>query len=298
MFEGHPRFEVAAGSVPGRSHALAGRASQDACVVRAGPESLVAVVADGCGSSEHSEVGAWLGAHMVCSELSSAAGEGLGERALWEGVEARVVGALRDAAARMGGDLEETVRRFFLFTLVGAVIAGGRAAVFSLGDGVIAINGEVTRLGPFAGNAPPYIGYAMCGSERADLRLVIHRVMAASEVLSIVVATDGADGWGDIESNVLPGTAEPVGPFARLWGDDRYFAHPDALRRRLARMNRTILRPDWASRRLDRHPGLLEDDTTIAVIRARSAAGARDGAAPGRAWESEPRGIGHGERRG
>lgn len=270
MFEGHPLFEAAAGSVPGRTHALAGRPSQDALVLLAAPASLVAVVADGCGGAEHSEIGAWIGAHTLSSELARAAGPDLAERGFWDGVQARVLAALRGTAANMGGDLADIARRFFLFTVVGAVIAGDHAAVFSLGDGLVAVNGEVTRLGPFPGNAPPYLGHALCGEARADLRFVLHRGMPARDVRSILVATDGAAEWDELQARHLPGTKEPVGPLARLWQDDRCFAHPDALRRRLARMNRSHVRPDWASRRLEKEPGLLEDDTTIAVIRARS----------------------------
>lgn len=273
MFEGHPRFEAAAGSVPGRAHALAGSPSQDAFVLSVRPEAVVAVVADGCGSAEHSEVGAWIGAHAVASEVGRALGPELADPAFWEGVQAAAIAALRGTAAAMGGDLPEIVRRFFLFTVVGAVVAGDLAAVFSVGDGVVAVNGEVIRLGPFPDNAPPYLGHALCGEQRAaDLRLVVHRTLPAAEVASLLVATDGAAEWDEVERRCLPGTSETVGPFAQLWEDDRHFRHPDALRRRLARMNRPHARPDWHARRIDREPGLLGDDTTVAVIRARDAA--------------------------
>lgn len=273
MFEGHPDFETAAGSVQGRAHALHGRANQDAVVLRARPASVVAVVADGCGSADHSEVGAWIGASAVAAEVERAAGAGLAEPGVWDGVQTATLRALRGTVAAMGGELEDVVRRFFLFTVVGAVIAGERAAVFSLGDGLIAINGETVCLGPFPDNAPPYLGHALLDEGlAAERRFRVHRVLPAREVESILVATDGAAEWADVQSRVLPGTRETVGPLARLWQDGRLFHHPDSLRRTLARMNRTFVRPLWDARRLEKEPGLLEDDTTIAVIRARRGA--------------------------
>jgi hypothetical protein len=269
MFEGHPRFETAAGSVPGRTHALAGRPNQDAFVLHADPAAVVAVVADGCGGAEHSEVGAWIGAHALAAEVGRASGGELDDPCFWEAMEASVLATLRATAAAMGGDLRDVVHRFFLFTVVGAVVAGDRAAVFSLGDGLLAVNGEVLRLGPFPGNAPPYLGHALLGEAHIPgRRLVVHRTFPAREVESILVATDGAAEWDGVENRPLPGTRELTGPFAQLWKEDRYFEHPDALRRKLHRMNRPFVRPVWESRRLDKEPGLLEDDTTIVVIRA------------------------------
>lgn len=268
-------FEVAAGSVAGRAHALSGRPNQDAFVVRAGADSIIAVVADGCGSAEKSEVGAWIGAHLLATEVSRANAGDLEDAAFWSAVQERSVAALRATAASMGGDLAETARRFFLFTIVGAIIVKERAAVFSLGDGLLAVNGEELQLGPFPGNAPPYLGHALLADARAAAPIVVHRTMPAAEVDSIVIATDGAADWNDVAGRTLPGTREVVGPLAQLWQEDRNFEHADALRRKLARMNRSSVRTLWDDKRVAKEPGLLEDDTTIAVIRARKNAARR-----------------------
>lgn len=274
MFGGLDEIETAVGSVEGRAHALSGKGNQDAVVVLRKARTLVAVVADGCGSAEHSEVGAWIGARTLASELGYASGEDLGERAFWEGVQRRTLGLLRRTAVAMGGDLPDVAARFFLFTVVGAVIADGRAAVFSLGDGLWAVNGEVARIGPFPGNAPPYLGHALIDERLAgERRLVVHRTMPVGEVQSMLVATDGAGEWGELEGRHLPGTEERVGALSQLWEDDRYFDHPDALRRKLHRMNRAHVRPVWEARRLEKAPALLEDDTTMVVLRARRRAG-------------------------
>lgn len=269
-FEGHAGFEIAAGTVPGRAHALSGKPNQDALVVQRSAGALVVLVADGCGSAEKSEVGAWIGAHTLAAELVRANRFDLEERRFWEGAQTRTLALLRRTAVAMGGDLEEVVKGFFLFTVVGAVIAGDRACVFSLGDGLFAVNGEVSRLGPFPGNAPPYLGHALLDERlAAQRRFVVHRTLRAADVESILVATDGATEWAEVESRPLPGTQELVGPLDQLWREDRFFDHPDALRRKLTRMNRVHVRPEWDARRLEREPGLLEDDTTVAVVRAR-----------------------------
>ena len=276
MFEGHAGFEAAVGSVPGRAHAVAGRGNQDAAVVHRAGRGLVAVVADGCGSAERSEVGAWIGAHTLAAELGCASGFDLEERGFWEGAQRRTLALLRRTAAAMGGDLSEVVARFFLFTVVGVVIADDRAAVFSLGDGLWAVNGEVSQIGPFPGNAPPYLGHALLEERlEAKRRLAVHRTMRVEEVESILVATDGATEWAEVANRPLPGTGEIVGPLAQLWEEDRFFDHPDALRRKLSRMNRGFVRPVWEDRRLEKEAGLLEDDTTVVVLRARRPAAAR-----------------------
>jgi len=263
-------FEIATGTVAGRTHALAGRASQDAYALREERGHLVAVVADGCGSGEQSEVGAVFGANVVVTSVLRALdeGESLGDERTWGLVRARSVEAIRTAARAMGGDLEEVVRRCFLFTVVGLAIAGDRAAVFAAGDGLVAVNGEVIRLGPFPGNAPPYLGHALLsGNPGAQSDIVVVRSLPSAEVESVLLATDGADEWPDLEKKRIPGTSELVGPLRGLWEDDRSFENPDALRRKLWRMNRPVAKPIWEERRMERETGLLEDDTTVVVIR-------------------------------
>lgn len=268
-------FEVAAGTVAGRSHALAGRGSQDAHVIRCHGDRLVAVVADGCGSAEQSEVGAWMGAHVVATAVERALEEGMSPEgdAMWEAVRRRSVEALARAAHDMGGSMDDAARRFFLFTVVGLVLSGEHAAVFAAGDGLVAVNGEVVRLGPFPGNAPPYIGHALMSGWRGPApEIAVVKALPAREVESVLLATDGAVEMLDLERASLPGAREVVGALEELWKDDRYFDHPDALRRKLARMNRPVARPVWEERRIDREGGLLEDDTTLVVVRRKKAA--------------------------
>jgi len=60
------KFFVAAGTIIGREHVRLGKNNQDKVIVSVRDDSIVAVVTDGCGSGNSSEVGAaliatWLG---------------------------------------------------------------------------------------------------------------------------------------------------------------------------------------------------------------------------------------------
>ncbi len=235
-------FEIAGGTVAGRAHALAGKPNQDAYAWIEREEMLVAAVCDGCGSGAHSEVGAKLGARLVTARLAErlSAGAALSSVALWDELRDDVLGALRGVATAMGGRLSEVVSEYFLFTVVGLAIAGERGCLFAAGDGIAAVDGAVIRLGPFPRNEPPYLGYGLLDAEAPGLRLL--RSFASSEIQSLLVGTDGADEIVEMR------------PF---WEDDKHFRNRDAVRRRLALMAR--------------EPGQLADDTTVVVVRRRSA---------------------------
>jgi Protein phosphatase 2C len=259
------RYEIAAGTVTGRSHTLSGRPNQDAHAWLCHDDVLVAVVCDGCGSSAHSEVGARLGARLCAARLSARLVEGaaLDAPALWEGLRDDVLGALRDLANAMGGRLAETVADHFLFTVVGLAFTGEQGCVFAAGDGIAAVDGDITRLGPFPGNEPPYLAYGLLSRGAPGFSVI----RAFTGARSALVGTDGAADLADLAARPLPGGGAEVGPLAQLWEEDRYFRNPDALRRRLALVNREVTRPRWEERRIDREAGLLGDDTTVVVVR-------------------------------
>src|SRR5512133_1395744 len=114
------RFEIAGGSVPGRSHLLAGKCNQDAFHWAVEARSLVAVVCDGCGSGAESEVGAALGARLVVAEVGRAIALGgdIDSPALWDEVRGNVLARLSDLLGAMGGRRSVLVSELFLFTVV------------------------------------------------------------------------------------------------------------------------------------------------------------------------------------
>jgi hypothetical protein len=248
-------FQVAGGSVTGRAHVVLGRGNQDACAWVVDDAALVAVVCDGCSSGRHSEVGAHLGARLVAATVARgvAAGADVGRHDFWEGVRAAALGELSRLARAMGADLRATVEEFFLFTVVGATLDRERAALFSLGDGLLVVDGVTTRLGPFPGNEPPYLAYGLL--EAAGPGFVLHDVMPVDAVRSLLVGSDGAADLADQR------------PLAEFWEDDRCFANPDAVRRRLT----VAARPGAGA------PGLT-DDATLVVVRREPATGSRAGA--------------------
>lgn len=283
-----PRFEIAAGTIPGRRHLgrgplLVGRNNQDAFAFRQGPAGTVAAVCDGCSGGGKSEVGATLGARwavaaaweeLVEGRRSGAPGD---PQAALERVRRRCLARLRLLAGTLGQDLGAALEEALLFTVVLCALTPRRILVAAVGDGLVAINGEVQRLGPFPGNAPPYLGYGLLdeppeGMRPEDLRFRLLADRPLEEVEHLLIGTDGAEDYLRAEGALLPGRAEALGPLARLWTDDRFFEGPDALRRRLALANSEHLTWDAATGRPHVCRGLLPDDTTLVVLRRRSRA--------------------------
>ncbi|ATB51237.1 hypothetical protein MYMAC_006895 [Corallococcus macrosporus DSM 14697] len=269
--QGHGRamsalpFDIAAASVPGREHARAGRNNQDALCIRASEHGLVAVVTDGCGSQPCSEMGAQLGARRLAQAalVRLASGARVDAPTFLPGLRADVLSLLGELRGALGRE----VLGDFLFTVVGAVVTPALTLVFSAGDGVWALNGEVHPLGPFPGNAPPYLAYALMHGDAVPL--TVQALVPTDEVHALLLGTDGVADLARLATSRLPERDELVGPLSRLWTEDRYFANPDALRRRLAMLNREAVRADFASQHLVRTPGLLPDDTTLVVLRRR-----------------------------
>ncbi|MDY7230229.1 protein phosphatase 2C domain-containing protein [Hyalangium rubrum] len=261
-----PAFDIAAASVMGREHARAGRNNQDALCVRSRGDVLAAVVTDGCGSAAHSEVGAQLGARCVADVALAVLERGISLEApeFLETVRAEVLGFLSSLTSQLGSSL---VGEHLLFTVVGAVVTPSRTLVFSAGDGLWALNGEVHALGPFPHNAPPYLAYGLLSEGAVPLER--QALVPTEEVVALMLGTDGAVDLGKLTEARVAETEEPVGPLSQYWSNERYFQNPDALRRRLTLLGRESVRADFTARRLVRTPGLLADDTTLIVLRRR-----------------------------
>lgn len=266
--DGQGPFEVTGGSVLGRDHLLAGRNNQDAFAWRQEGSALAAVVCDGCGSAPRSEVGAAMFARLLPALMLRALSMGVPPgRALLDDVQREALSRMGRIAEALGGDVRESVHEQLLFTVVGAVLSEQGGFVFSLGDGLILWNGEPISLGPFEGNAPPYLAYGLLGRE---VSFTLHRTAALADVDTVVLGTDGATALLDVIGLTLPGKPEPARGLAELVSDDAIFRNRDALRRRLALMNREA--HVVVDGRLRREPGLLADDTTLIAIRRRKEA--------------------------
>jgi len=225
-------FETACGSVIGSAHLRAGRNGQDGWAIeRDAGGNVVIVVTDGCGSARHSEVGAKLGASLVAREILSRATSAID----WDAAATAVVKQLSTFAETLD------VNDHLLFTVVGALITPVDTIVFHAGDGFFAINGATERIGPYRDNAPPYLAYALLGGPEPSF--TIAQRVPTGEVESILIATDGA---------------EPLVSTFEFSNFTQVSRNPDAIRRRLF----LLTRPGSA---------LLDDDTTIALARRRTA---------------------------
>lgn len=284
-------FELAGGSVTGRSHRLAGRNNQDAYAWVATNSCAVVVVCDGCSSGRQSEVGAGLGARLLTHALLRQAKHPLTQAAdpqqadmmplLLERVRRAVLARLRLLAGAMSEDLHAIVADYLLFTVVGALVTPAVTAFFSLGDGVLVVNEVEYALGPFADNAPPYLAYGLLDGRGCAMDEMLHfqvnALLPTEEMQSFLIGTDGVHDLAQTAARSMPGRDEPIGPLQQFWRDDGYFANPDAMRRRLAAVNRDFAALDRARGGMRRENGLLPDDTTLVVARRRAAAAVEEG---------------------
>ena len=271
-------FEVAAGSILGRDHLRVGKNNQDAFSWISREQATLAIVCDGCGSSAASEVGAQLGARLIIEAIAQQLeiSDPVEDTDFWRTLQQDVLDRLQAIVLSLGGQSWDTIRDYLLFTILGGLITPNNTVVFGLGDGVFALNGEVHTLGPFPDNAPPYLAYGLTPGEQIGpgsdtLQLQVYRQIPTDTVQSLLLGSDGVADLMAVAERSRPGSTDTVGHLSQFWQCDRYFANPDAVRRRLALINQEAIRPDWQSRQLTRNVGLLPDDTTLVAIRRRSA---------------------------
>jgi len=106
-------FQCAGAAIPGTDHTQPGKPAwrncQDAFFLRAEGDVIVGLVTDGCGSSEHSELGAQLGAQIFGQKLFA-----LAQRSLvfdqpaftrWHEVRMHTLSVLQSLASQMGESL-------------------------------------------------------------------------------------------------------------------------------------------------------------------------------------------------
>ena len=273
-------FEIAVGSVTGRNHTQTGKNNQDAYYYISNELATIAIVCDGCGSSQHSEVGAKIGARIIAETIAFHLNQDKVtiDELFWQQVQDDVVRKLEEMAlclasfsylpdeAHKQKQLSVLINDYFLFTIVGVLITKSVTTIFSVGDGVIGINGMIKPIGAKYNNFPSYLAYALCGHPEW-VQWEIQGQLSTAEVENILIATDGVNDLMAAEKMNIPGKQEKIGDIAQFWQQDRYFRNPDNIRRRLSLINREVIQPDWQNHHLHRQPGLLADDTTLVVIR-------------------------------
>ena len=270
-------FEFASGSVIGSYHTKTNKNNHDASFFIEQKDHIIGIVCDGCGSGEHSEVGAKIGAPALAWELSASGLHTIGndkERAitLLERVRILTSNRIEQCAFRVGLPFVEVIRDFFLFTIVATVIGKDYTYIISFGDGIYSLNGNVVSLGPFPNNAPPYIAYSSVVEHlenitREDLHFTLNEIIPTSEVDNIILGTDGVEDLIAAENKKIPGKDEHVGPLSQFYTNDLFFNNIAAIERRLCLVNRTTNKVNRITKALQVERGHLPDDTTLVVIR-------------------------------
>ncbi|OKH13431.1 protein phosphatase 2C domain-containing protein [[Limnothrix rosea] IAM M-220] len=201
-------FEWAAGSVIGREHQRLHKNNQDAMLVTSTDDFLIGIVADGCGSQSHSEVGAWLGVNLLAEAIAAHLPEPLTPET-FHLLGEKVLTQLPKIA---------NFQQYYLFTLLGFIAIKAEVFIFGCGDGTYAVNDEVKQLS-FPKNAPPYLIYP-------DTKLELYEQIKISQIESFCIATDGIDDW--LKEKELN----------EFWRSEKYFKNPDQVRRCLAIANK------------------------------------------------------------
>lgn len=274
-------IEFARGSIVGRDHlyigtgrrkVLVGKSNQDAYLIFFTRDYFLALVLDGCGSGAHSEVGANEVAALLMQAFENYLRYHVPGVAMFDRVRQDVLAEIRVRANSMGSSLSRIINDYYLFTVMGTYIDRSHTVVFSLGDGVFFVNGEMTEIGPFPKNEPPYMAYAITGSPLTNehselLNFQIQREFSTDDLQTLLIGTDGVPYLIEAENQTIPGRTELVGPVSQFWTEDKYYSNPFALQRRLNMINRDHVSADWESRKIIEECGRLRDDTTLVVIR-------------------------------
>ncbi len=244
----HEHFLSSGATIRGRAHTLRGRNNQDAFVHWVDRDLAVGIVCDGCGSSPASEVGAQICSQLVAQQVRDLV---LGKTSpLADGFVDALSDAVSNRLARtiesLGLPREPCIHTWFLTTILGFVISPATALVFAAGDGLVRVDDELHRIGPYPDNAPPYLAYRLLGQD-VGFELICRRPTAT--VTSIVLASDGAEG-------LCPQTQD----LEHIAATPRFVEHPDALRRYLYRT---------ANGSDTRYGSHLHDDTTVVLARRR-----------------------------
>ncbi|MCK5415826.1 protein phosphatase 2C domain-containing protein [Candidatus Parcubacteria bacterium] len=271
-------IEIATATIQGRSHREMNKNNQDAFYVINRPDMVIGLVADGCGSCVQSEVGANLVVKMIVCLIEKNYFSGQDFNDLLEKVRLDSLAQFRVLINQLGLNFSKTVNDFFLFTLVGFVLTRDAVVIFSLGDGVVMVNDEIVNLGPFPKNEPPYLMYGLIKSSLQNqiddlLKFKILKNLKFNEFEQMVIGTDGVMDLINKQGKNIPGKKTVIPDFNDFVKDDALFRNSDLLRRKLSLTNRNVVKyqrnPQGYIVDIVSEKGLLEDDTTLIIVRKR-----------------------------
>jgi hypothetical protein len=237
---------------------------------------VVGVCADGCGTGEHTEVGAQLGVNIATDVISTEylASATLGTEVDWSTIKDDIVtriGNVAQSVWSVNQDYNALIIEYFFFTIIGFVMTEEETIFFRAGDGVLIVNGEDIPIPTPEGNRPEYLGYNLVSSSiRPNIEIMLR--LPTAEVDHFLLGSDGLKDIRAAEEKLIPkkqvGSRIPkeelVGPLSQFWTGDQYFDDKEAVRRRIMVFNGGLCAEPRA--------GIARDDASLIVCRRRSVA--------------------------
>lgn len=308
-------FLLLSGSANGANHIEAATNGHDALSVRHTNDSIVAVVADGCSSQPHSEVGAKIVAPMVTNYVAQVLRKGLSlsDPRVRRNIRDRILSRIMVLADEMAGDdpTAPVLNAHFQFTILGVAMTPTDTFFFRIGgDGMYGVNNETHVVYPEKGNRPAYLVYALTGSPMtdADPTLTDFQILHTLPTSDVKTFWIGTDGTGEMLAAVNKTVnREPVVSVEGLLETDRYYDKPALLSRRLQQLVAADVIGDditlVAGKRLtalsDPAPAVAEEETgaePVASVETEVAAEGKAGAVimtaeagPGSATKTDPK---------
>lgn len=256
-------------TIPGYEHTKPGkpvwRNNQDNYAVWQRGDKFVMVVSDGCGSTEHSEIGSFVIANHMVDYLSRAILE-IGVRqicmdecfrhttnVLYHTIN-KIIGI-----AETYGDIKTIITKHAECSLATCVfIIGDERDVIGcvFGDGVLIFDDMLLTF-EYPGNAPPYIAYdyLLPRDQRADQTFQVFRYARCDLHYGCAVGSDGV--LDAIRASKIVNDTD-LQSFLRR---ESSYDNPDSLRRYLAKLNRESVKDGRIV------AGHLPDDTTLCAAR-------------------------------
>ena len=237
---------------------------------------VVGVCADGCGTGEHTEVGAQLGVNIATDVISTEylASATLGTEVDWSTIKDDIVtriGNVAQSVWSVNQDYNALIIEYFFFTIIGFVMTEEETTFFRAGDGVLIVNGEDIPIPTPEGNRPEYLGYNLVSSSiRPNIEIMLR--LPTSEIDHFLLGSDGLKDIRAAEEKLIPkkqvGSRIPkeelVGNLSQFWTGDQYFDDKEAVRRRIMVFNGGLCAEPRA--------GIARDDASLIVCRRRSVA--------------------------
>ena len=268
---------IAGGSIAGTAHTKPNSPgytnNQDAFIFGAFENISYGIVCDGCSSSKHSEVGAKIAVKVFDDKFKQFINEikDFPEEEHWTEGESiyefykEYIKSLMNVthAMNVGNDFKNVVMDYFLFTVVFFISLPEKTFICSVGDGVYAVNGEITKIEAVEKNKPQYLGYGFINKDyRPSLNIV---EIPTENIETLMIGSDGVNDLIAVENKIIPMSGESVGYISQFWDNPKMFLNADMVRRRLAIINHSVPYIDNGVPMMK--VGLLPDDTTLIVWR-------------------------------